>query len=306
MIYLPRQCKKYWWTNLLFINNLYPTKMADQCIGHLWYLANDFQFFMISPPLIALYCMRRKLGYLAIWAIIAFSMTINFVMTLSYGFGSFGAFNPNPKYDEMSIMYEKPWIRVAPYLVGGILGLAFFEYKNKETYQDRFGGSTYFIRFFEGLKESFARSIAYFITGIALVMFVAGWTVVTFINCFGKEECIPTSIAAIYNAFAKILYPLGLALILSPLFVGQIKPVIAFMSGNIFAVIAKLSFGIYLIHVPLVIWMLNDTMVGKMFNGTYSLVFFGGAFILNILVSIPFSFAFEVPFMHIEKNLLFP
>ncbi|CAL1269391.1 unnamed protein product [Larinioides sclopetarius] len=37
-------CKKYWWWNLLYINNFLP--MESMCITWTWYLANDMQFFM--------------------------------------------------------------------------------------------------------------------------------------------------------------------------------------------------------------------------------------------------------------------
>ena len=42
-------CSKYWWTNLLYINNLYPWMAEDECMGWTWYLANDMQFYVISP-----------------------------------------------------------------------------------------------------------------------------------------------------------------------------------------------------------------------------------------------------------------
>jgi len=58
------QCGTYWWTNFLFINNLYPWGMGEGCIGWVWYLANDFQFFLMSPPIIYAYCKNRKLGYI--------------------------------------------------------------------------------------------------------------------------------------------------------------------------------------------------------------------------------------------------
>ena len=45
-------CQKYWWTNLLYINNLYPQQFLSQCMGWSWYLANDMQFFVISPLII--------------------------------------------------------------------------------------------------------------------------------------------------------------------------------------------------------------------------------------------------------------
>ena len=63
-------CANYWWRNLLNINNFFkvaaPTvacslrtiwvKNCDlaiqeetMCAGWTWYLANDFQFFLVSP-----------------------------------------------------------------------------------------------------------------------------------------------------------------------------------------------------------------------------------------------------------------
>ncbi|OWF39479.1 Nose resistant to fluoxetine protein 6 [Mizuhopecten yessoensis] len=40
-------CIKYWWRNLLYIQNFFP--VTEQCIGWSWYLANDMQFFIITP-----------------------------------------------------------------------------------------------------------------------------------------------------------------------------------------------------------------------------------------------------------------
>lgn len=45
-------CKKYWWRNLLFIQNLYPGK--ELCLAWSWYVACDFQLFIISSFLLAI------------------------------------------------------------------------------------------------------------------------------------------------------------------------------------------------------------------------------------------------------------
>ncbi len=31
-------CKKYWWTNVFFINNLYPAAFDEKCMGWTWIL----------------------------------------------------------------------------------------------------------------------------------------------------------------------------------------------------------------------------------------------------------------------------
>ena len=40
-------CKRHWWTNLLYINNL--LYYDEACVGQTWYLACDMQFFLVSP-----------------------------------------------------------------------------------------------------------------------------------------------------------------------------------------------------------------------------------------------------------------
>ena len=60
-------CEKSWWKNLIYMQNFWP---EEQCLGVTWYLgnyvpsylsrestilnflANDWQFFIISPPII--------------------------------------------------------------------------------------------------------------------------------------------------------------------------------------------------------------------------------------------------------------
>uniref|UniRef100_A0A672MI47 Nose resistant to fluoxetine protein 6-like n=1 Tax=Sinocyclocheilus grahami TaxID=75366 RepID=A0A672MI47_SINGR len=45
-------CKKYWWSNLLLINNLFT--ITDICAPWTWYLSIDFQFYATTPFLIFL------------------------------------------------------------------------------------------------------------------------------------------------------------------------------------------------------------------------------------------------------------
>lgn len=56
-------CIQYWWTNLLYINNLVPWPAGSECYGVTWYLANDMQFHVISPLIILLLVRRRHLGF---------------------------------------------------------------------------------------------------------------------------------------------------------------------------------------------------------------------------------------------------
>lgn len=74
------QCENYWWTNLLYINNMYPIFSYEQvrlvkvtpvlsrsnsvrflqCYTMGWYLSNDMQFFVLAP--ISLLIIKRSVN----------------------------------------------------------------------------------------------------------------------------------------------------------------------------------------------------------------------------------------------------
>ena len=39
-------CKKYWWRNLLYIQNLWP--ISEMCMTWSWYVATDFQLYFVA------------------------------------------------------------------------------------------------------------------------------------------------------------------------------------------------------------------------------------------------------------------
>ncbi|KAJ8304385.1 hypothetical protein KUTeg_017968 [Tegillarca granosa] len=86
----PDQCKETWWTNLLYINNFVPTDKI--CFGWSWYLANDMQFYVISPLL-------------------------------------FIPLSDQNAY--MATYYFKPWCRMGPYIVGILAGYLLYKTKCK-------------------------------------------------------------------------------------------------------------------------------------------------------------------------------
>lgn len=46
-------CQKYWWRNLLYIQNLYPVK--EFCLNWTWSMACEMQFFIVFTFLLFLY-----------------------------------------------------------------------------------------------------------------------------------------------------------------------------------------------------------------------------------------------------------
>lgn len=58
--FLNNPCKNYWWADILYLNNMIPDYETSTCLGQTWYLANDMQFFIITPPVLYFYHNSRK------------------------------------------------------------------------------------------------------------------------------------------------------------------------------------------------------------------------------------------------------
>ncbi|XP_036139608.1 nose resistant to fluoxetine protein 6-like [Monomorium pharaonis] len=117
-------CAKYWWRNLLYINNFFG--VDAMCMSWSWYLANEMQFFVIAVAILILstvyfYAAVMILGALLIGSII-FSGYVSYIYTYV------------PTYDEMyrlrDILYITPWARINSYIIGIIAGYTLIKLNN--------------------------------------------------------------------------------------------------------------------------------------------------------------------------------
>ncbi|GFT45485.1 nose resistant to fluoxetine protein 6 [Nephila pilipes] len=132
------KCIANWWWNALYINNF--QSAADQCMGWAWYLANDMQFYVISPLFLITLWWVPKIGF----SLLAFAFIANFssIFALTYvynlipGFGNIAEQVQNLTVfldrwtNKFNKVYVRPYTRIGPYLVG--IALAYIIIKRKE------------------------------------------------------------------------------------------------------------------------------------------------------------------------------
>lgn len=66
------------WKPIIFVDNIVDNG-ERMCMGWGWYLQNDMQIFILSIPILYLYCRNRKAAYLIIQILIVLSLIYNFV-----------------------------------------------------------------------------------------------------------------------------------------------------------------------------------------------------------------------------------
>jgi len=129
-----KDCDGFWWTNLLFVNNLKPWEGPPMCAPWTWYLAVDMQLFLLVP-FIATLALRhglRKGGAGAGFALKAYApcallVVVQIVSTwwLFEEYGLTGSMVNPPGY--FGKVYEKPWTRSTPYAAGIALAMFHFD-----------------------------------------------------------------------------------------------------------------------------------------------------------------------------------
>jgi peptidoglycan/LPS O-acetylase OafA/YrhL len=70
------ECSKYWFWHVIFLNNLIPWSTHDTCLPWTWYLANDFQFYLLLPMFVTLYYKKRNWFYSVLFSLLLFSKII--------------------------------------------------------------------------------------------------------------------------------------------------------------------------------------------------------------------------------------
>ena len=149
--------------NMFFIDNFgdHGPNGMDYCFGWGWYLAVDFQLFLISPFLMFAYYKNKKLGWFITVTLFLLSVIIAFVLILT---NNWRYPIPNPKLppqpDFMDNFYYKPYVRASAYLMGIFTGFIYVEFK---------AGNEAFVNPINRIKNSVPIRIAFYIIGIILV-----------------------------------------------------------------------------------------------------------------------------------------
>ena len=229
---LYKNCEKYWWTNLLYINNLYPWKGGDECMGWMWYLANDMQFFVVSPLMIVLLYYSLPLGLLSVGIFLVGSFTATGAIAGYYDFNAntiLAGIDPTnttvvSSGDEL---YIKPYARISPYLVGIVLGYLLYQ-KVKIPFSKLLNWLIYLAIW--GLAAIFCLSTVYGQYG--------SWHGHT----FSQAENVT------YFMFSRFTWGLGLALVVFACHNGHGWVVNSFLSMKIWIPLSRLTFNTYLVH----------------------------------------------------------
>ncbi|KAF8797101.1 Nose resistant to fluoxetine protein 6 like protein [Argiope bruennichi] len=278
-----QNCYDNWWYNLLYINNF--QAIAGQCMSWSWYLANDMQFYIISPLFLITLWRWPKVGYsligIGLVATFVTTFTITFVYDSFTGLGNVVEAAVDLQgflvrwSDFFDKIYTKPYTRVGPYLLG--LVLAYYLYKWKQNNPQKLKSTT----------------------------LAAGWAIASAIALaclFGLyHQNLSTVGAGFYNGLNRIGFALGLSWVIFVCVTGQGGVVNSLLSWKVWIPLSRLTYCAYLVH-PIV---QNGyyTSVRRMveFSHTSVILFYLGFLIIAYTAALITTLLFESPVIRLEK-----
>ncbi|KAI6653504.1 Nose resistant to fluoxetine protein 6-like [Oopsacas minuta] len=292
-----------WITPLLYLNNLYPS-FKNGCMAWTWYLANDMQFFFISPIFIFpafLLPFPFPLIPLAVAIFIflipsfvipgVFSLHSNFYFPLNHLTDGLFPIASNMTHGDITeYFYIKPYCRINPYLMG--LALGYIIYKVSEWKRE------------SGDKKSLQLRMALINTIF--------WPV-SFAICFGLVYGLYGSFHGhlmsdfeniLYIGLSRTLWGLGLSMFIFICYSGMAGPIDTFLSWGLFVPLSRLTFSAYLIH-PVVLLVFSLSLRDKLYY--YDITF---SFIVVGLITMSYAAAaiiaicIEFPLSNVEDLIL--
>ena len=297
---------KYWWTNLLFINNLMPWNPEQLWMPWLFYLANDMQYFLLSPPIIYLYWKNRKASFWVLGGLICSAMLYMLIITFAFDL-QIQMLDDDPNM--LSLLLTKPWCAWNSYFIGGVVGLSYFELKHKNNHPEF--KDSFFNKIYTLMEKSNKFLFACFATGAFLLWiyvfplgkyYDAYYTLDEDFNAI--EDGWPTWLAALYNTTSRTLFIFGLSLLICPMFVNKFQFGKQLLSSHTLHVISRLSLSVYLIHIPLLWWVEFDTRQSGYVTTVTQLFLAFGNIIFSHIAAVVFMWFAESPLIAIEKHFI--
>ncbi|XP_069135206.1 nose resistant to fluoxetine protein 6-like [Argopecten irradians] len=282
MDYAGDPCSSSWWSSLLYINNFYPGSgsLGKICMAWTWYLSNDMQFFIISPIFIILLLRYRKVGVSVCVAMIAACVFIRLMTAIEYGIHIPSQAVTKHKDDAYAgnTLYNRPYTRIAPYMVGMLLG---------------------YLLHTNGCKARLNKISV--LIGWLLAVFMGTLPVYGLYHYYHDSAEANLGVSALYVSCSRLSWSIAIAWVIYACATGYGGPVNILLSWKVWAPLGRLTYCAYLIH-PVVITVYSFNLPSEFIYGDISVIYmYFGNLVTSYCIAYIVSMVIEAPMMGLEK-----
>ncbi|GJQ66391.1 hypothetical protein Trydic_g4414 [Trypoxylus dichotomus] len=262
-------CPKYWWRNLLYINTLFPDD--EMCMLWSWYLSDDTQFYVLGAILLILATSHFKIATFSLSIFLLSSwVTTGYVSIIN---------NHSPSTDDplalFDKIYDKPWTRLGPYLIGMGVGWLLFKTNCR-------------------IKMSLLANIVGWLASAACLLSLV----------YGLYEVdLSVTAGAAYSSLSHSAWALGLGWIVVACATGNGGFVNSLLSATILYPVSRITYCAYLLH-PLVMRIMVMHMDYPLHLGKPLMItVFIGQVVMSYVLGFVVSVVYEAPVVSMLKIL---
>lgn len=275
-------CVEGWWTNLIYLANyLRPTQL---CFGHSWYLMVDMQLYVLSPlVLYPIWRWKKRVGLMILLIFAVASSSVIYIMVMYFKHNLRTTITPDTASLKEQLVYTKPTGRLGPWMMGILAG--------------------YLIHLSEGRTIRIPSKLVSLGWTLATVLFFA----VIFLQYPLRQDNHlnnPIIADALYDGFKPIVLGLVVGWVVIACHMSHGNIMKRFLCLSLWVPISKLSFCIYLTHVPLQAYILATLRGPIYFSLTNGLYHFYGMFTMAFFLALIWALMFEYPALKIITILL--
>ncbi|XP_065086708.1 nose resistant to fluoxetine protein 6-like [Ochlerotatus camptorhynchus] len=279
-------CRNNWWANLLFVNNYFT--VDEPCLQQSWYLATDFQLFILGLLLLVFVRRFPKLLRPTLTLAIVLSYVSPALVTYLNLFEGVVMIRPEALkyvlwYDESyRKMYIPTHTNYGSYLAGLIAGLTYHKLKRSD---------------FNVRRHKPFLMVWYLALPMAIMLLLSAFM----FYAYDFEK--PAVWIALYAALSKNLW----GLIFGVLFVGLAFGVGWFLkrllSNPMFRPLGKITYAVYLCHLFVIRATFGNIRQPIYVSDVRILVATSSTLVLSYIMGLLLCLGIEIPFSNLQKQL---
>ncbi|KAM3963614.1 nose resistant to fluoxetine protein 6-like [Aphomia sociella] len=277
------QCRVHWWPTLLYIQNYYSP--AFTCLPHTWYLAIDFQLFILSP-LILIWVVggRKRTAWIGLTAglLISFSAATIYNFIMGFPSASFGVSEPREgQPDYTTRYYINTLTRAPPFFIGMIFGYLLYVLRGKKVVIPKLQVALLWLM-------AIILSAAVIYSGYPVLQ--ADWD-----NQLADD---------FLNSFRRPIWAMCIGWLVIACVHGYGGPVNWLLSHPMWKLLSRLSYAMYVLHYQLM-FVVNGTFLGPVYiNVESSIHKFFVDFVITVIVAFLVTLFVDSPCSVLIKHFL--
>ncbi|XP_026315715.1 O-acyltransferase like protein-like [Hyposmocoma kahamanoa] len=275
------ECRTTWWLSLLHVQNFF----RPVCLSHSWYLAIDMQLHILSP-LILFWVLSGKRN--SAWSALIVALLVSLIASSIYIFlnnfvasGIRPVVRPGENQRYTRYYYYNTLTRCSPFFVGMCFG--------------------YLIHFW---REKNIRLTKILNCTLWIVNLPVLWLALYATEPLKNADFDNQTFENFANSFMRPVWALGLGWLILACAEGYGGPINWFLSLRMWKLPSRLSYAIYLLHVPIQYVTIGAASQHIYFSAFNFIYIFCSQFVIYFIVSFIFTILIDSPCATLFKEFL--